>query len=163
MSLEIVKNKYLDNIKKVLDECEFLLYELNVVNDYESTVLQVLVENKDVTKKTTDFDLLIKANEKISVMLDEITELKDPYPYILEVSSAGAERAVKSKEILKNNKGSYFFVKVIEAVVNLNEFLATLIDVKDDEFTFNFFIKGRIKKIKLKWEDIEFMRFAVKF
>ncbi|QHX36818.1 hypothetical protein [Spiroplasma sp. BIUS-1] len=161
MSLEIVKSKYIDNIKEVLLDCDFLLYELNIVNDFESTVLQVLVENKDVTKKNMDFDLLIKANENISELLDSIKELNDPF--ILEVASAGAERAVKSKEILQNNKGSYFLLKVKEPIETFNEFSATLNEVNGEEFTFSFFIKGRPKKVKLKWDDIEFIRFAVKF
>ncbi|WP_339020411.1 hypothetical protein [Spiroplasma endosymbiont of Atherix ibis] len=161
MSLEIVKNKYLDNIKEILKEYNFSLYELNIVNDFESTVLQVLVENKDIKKKNMDFDLLIKANENISILLDDIKELKDPY--ILEVGSAGAERIVKSAEILQNNIGSYFFLNIIKPIETLTQFSATLTEFKDEEFLFEFFIKGRPKKIKLKWDDIEFIRFAIKF
>ncbi|AUM62809.1 hypothetical protein [Spiroplasma monobiae] len=161
MSLEIVKSKYLDNIKDILNKCDFLLYELNIVNDFESTVLQVLVENKDETKKNMDFDLLIKANENLSEFLDDISELKEPY--ILEVASAGAERIVKTKEVLKNNVGSYFFLKVKEPIETFNEFSGNLSEFKDEEFLFNFFIKGRPKKVKLKWDEIDFIRFAVKF
>ncbi|AUB31840.1 ribosome assembly cofactor RimP [Spiroplasma floricola] len=161
MSLEIVKDKYLDNIKEILSESDFLLYELNIVNDFESTVLQVLVENKDANKKNMDFDLLIKANENLSTLLDDIKELKDPY--ILEVASAGAERVVRTLEILKSNVGSYFFLKTINPIETFTEFSATLTEFKDDEFIFDFFIKGRPKKVKLKWDDIEFIRFAIKF
>ncbi|AGR42300.1 hypothetical protein [Spiroplasma diminutum] len=161
MSLEIVKNNYLDKVKEIVNECEFSLYEINIVNDFESTVLQVLVENKDFSKKNIDFDSLIKANEKLSVLLDNINELKDPY--ILEVGSAGAERVVKSKDLLINSIGSFFYLKVIEPIESFNEFSATLNDYKNDEFSFNFFIKGRPKKVNLKWEAIEFIRFAVKF
>ncbi|WP_338984552.1 hypothetical protein [Spiroplasma endosymbiont of Diplazon laetatorius] len=161
MSLEIVKSKYSDNIKDILIGCDFLLYELNIVNDFESTVLQVLVENKDVTKKNMDFDLLIRANEEVSAFLDGIEELKEPY--ILEVASAGAERVVKTQEVLKNNKGSYFFLKVKQPIETFNEFSGNLTEISGEEFIFNFFIKGRPKKVKLKWDDIEFIRFAVKF
>ncbi|ALD66643.1 ribosome assembly cofactor RimP [Spiroplasma cantharicola] len=161
MSLDIIKNNYLEKIKNILNECDFLLYELNVVNDFDSKVLQILVENRDISKKNIDFDLLIKANESISNMLDDIDDLEDSY--ILEVASAGAERKVKSFEILKYNIGSFFYITLKKPIEIFTEFSATLTEIKDDELIFNFFIKGRPKKVKLKWDDIEFIRFAVKF
>ncbi|WP_342275055.1 hypothetical protein [Spiroplasma endosymbiont of Cantharis lateralis] len=161
MSLEIIKNKYLENIKEILKECDFLLYELNIVSDFDSKVLQILVENQDISKKNMDFDLLIKANENISNFLDNIKELDDTY--ILEVASAGAERNVKSFEILKHNIGSFFYLTVKKPIEVFTEFSGTLTEIKGEELLFSFFIKGRPKKVSLKWTDIEFIRFAVKF
>ncbi|AGR41423.1 LSm family protein [Spiroplasma taiwanense] len=161
MQLKIIKQNYLEKIKLLLQECEFELYEINILNEYESIVLQILVENIDLNKKDIEFDFLIKANEKISIFLDSLTELTEPY--ILEVSSAGAEREVRDSNILKNNINQYFYLKVNNPIENISEFQATLVEEKDELFTFSFFIKGKPKKIKLKWADINFIRFAIKF
>ncbi|QEH62062.1 ribosome maturation factor RimP [Spiroplasma chinense] len=163
MIKELVENKYMAKIKEILEENELSLYELNWVFEHESNVLQILAENKDATKKFIEFDALIAANEAISSLLDEDESIVEPY--ILEVSSAGAERAVKDQKTLENNIGSYFYIKSNIAFEGVNEFNATLNDYNKETntFLFNFFLKGKPKKANLKFEDISFIRFAVKF
>ncbi|QBQ07906.1 ribosome maturation factor RimP [Spiroplasma gladiatoris] len=163
MSKEIVEKKYLNQILETLKINELKLYELNWIFEHESNILQILVENIDTSKKFVEFDSLVSANESISTILDQDDVIKEPY--ILEVSSAGAERKVKEKETLINNINSYFYIKSKIQFENIDEFNATLEDYlkESDEFKFSFFIKGRPKKVKLKFENIEFIRFAIKF
>ena len=163
MSLKIIEEKYKKNIEIVLEKYGFDLYELNWIFDFESNVLQVLVENIDKKSVFIDFDLLVSANEEISNLLDQDNIITDNY--ILEVSSAGAERQVKKEEVLINNIGSYFFVKSNISFEGVNEFNAYLdaYDIDSKDYTFSFFIKGKPKKVKLKYEDINFIRFAIKF
>ncbi|AOG60630.1 ribosome maturation factor RimP [Spiroplasma helicoides] len=163
MSKQIVEQNYLGKINQILESNNLKLYELNWVFEYETDVLQILVVNKDESIKNVEFDALVKSNEAISAMLDEDTLLKNAY--VLEVSSAGAERQVKDKETLLNNIGSYFYIKSNLGIENIYEFNATLksYDKESDEFVFEFFIKGRPKKAKLKFDDISFIRFAIKF
>lgn len=155
------KDKITQIIEPIIDQYDFKLYELNFVHEYESEVIQVLLENKDVNKKHVEFDDLISANEAISAKLDEIKELEDAY--IIEVSSAGIERQIKSKEDLIKAVGSYLYIKTSKSIENTFEFQSDLLDYKDDKFMFSFFLKGKPKKVSLTYEEIEFVRFAVKF
>lgn len=163
MSLNNYKDLILKTITPILDECNFNLFELNFVNDYESLVLQILVENKDSSKKFVEFDDLVKANEQISEKLDNLSELSEPY--ILEVASAGIERTIKSKESLIQAVPNHVFVETQVKIETTNEFTGDLVeyDSNSDSFMFKFFLKGKPKKVKLKWEEINFIRYAVKF
>ncbi|AHI53083.1 ribosome assembly cofactor RimP [Spiroplasma culicicola] len=163
MSKQIIENNYLKDIQTILETNQLSLYELNWNFEYESNVLQILVENKDTSIRNVEFDALISANEAISQLLDKDTAIKEPY--ILEVASAGAERQVKTQEMLINNVGQYFFINSTIAFEGVTEFNATLnsFDNKSQEFNFSFFIKGKPKKVNLKFEQISFIRFAIKF
>ncbi|QGS52112.1 ribosome assembly cofactor RimP [Spiroplasma tabanidicola] len=163
MSKELIEKKYLKEILEILKKNNLDLYELNWIFEHESNVLQILVENSNSNSKFVNFDNLVAGNEAISTLLDDEIDLKDPY--ILEVSSAGAERQVKQKEVLIKNIDNYFHIKSNLSFENINEFDATLeqYDKEKDEFVFSFFIKGRPKKVKLRYEDINFIRFAIKF
>gem|GEM_PF-6866965 len=124
-------------------------------------ILQILVENKNDIQ--IYIDDLIPANEMISTLLDSDQKLS--FPYILEVASAGAERQVKTEFVLKENIGKYFHLKLKNETQNILECNATLIDYDEFMKTFIFLIiiKGRIKKITLKFTDIDYIRFAIKF
>lgn len=163
MSKQLVEQKYQPQIETILQKNQLQLFEINWIHEYESNVLQILVENLDVKIKTIDFDNLIAANEAISALLDSEEEFSEPY--ILEVASAGAERQVKTKETLINNLNQYFFVSAQKSYEGVTEFNATLTsyDYSTDTFTFNFFIKGKPKKAILKFSEINFIRFAIKF
>ncbi|AXK51267.1 ribosome assembly cofactor RimP [Spiroplasma alleghenense] len=158
-----LKTRLIEVIKPILKDFDLNLYELNQIFDFDTTVLQVLVTNQDESIQTVDFDNLVGANEKLSVVLDEIKELSDAY--ILEVASAGIERTIFTKEQLIENVGKYLFFQINHKIEFVDEFNADLIDYDStkDEFKVFFFLKGKKKNSVLKWEDIKFVRLAVKF
>ncbi|AKX33937.1 ribosome maturation factor RimP [Spiroplasma litorale] len=158
-----LKNIIQENKKLIVSEiesCGLKLYEINFTKEFDSNVIQILVENMDSSKLNVEFDNLISANEKLSTLLDKIDSTDEKY--LLEVSSAGAERKIKNEDTLKLSMGKYLYLKLKEPIDGLDDFNATLIDAIDN-YTFSVNIKGRIKKIKLKWDQIEFIRFAIKF
>lgn len=163
MKLKNYENKILEIIKPILDENNFNLYELNFINEYDNDVLQILVENKDKDIKIVDFDNLILVNESISKELDEFKELSNAY--VLEVSSAGVERQIKEKLDLEKSIGNYLYVKTNLKIENIEEadFYGELKSCENDQFFFTFFLKGKPKKLKIKWDEITFVRHAVKF
>ncbi|WP_338982944.1 hypothetical protein [Spiroplasma endosymbiont of Othius punctulatus] len=136
------------------------VYEVNIYNEFESEIIQVLLENKDGS--LIQFDDLINYNEIVSNLLDaKFDAIEDEY--MLEVSSAGAEREIKSEEVLKGLVGKYFFIRTKKPFENeLTEFSAELKEIKGDKYLFAFFIKGRPKKLEISYSDIEFIRFSVK-
>ena len=50
-----------------------------------------------------------------------------------------------------------------EAVKGFDTFEGTLVNVEDQSLTFQFFAKGAKKKIVTDYDNIEFIRLAVKF
>ncbi|AHI53979.1 ribosome maturation factor RimP [Spiroplasma sabaudiense Ar-1343] len=158
-----LKPQLLSIIEPILKESNLELYELNNVLDFETSVLQVLVVNFDKSNLTVDFDNLVAANEKISAALDRVADLSDAY--VLEVASAGIERTIHSKAELIENVGNYLFFQINFKVEFVDEFNADLLeyDKIKDEFKIFFFLKGKKKNVWLKWEDIKFVRLAVKF
>ncbi|WP_338971276.1 ribosome assembly cofactor RimP [Spiroplasma endosymbiont of Panorpa germanica] len=158
-----LKKGLIEVIEPILKEFDLNLYELNQIFDFDTTVLQVLVTNKDKSVLTVDFDNLVGANEKLSIALDQIKELNEAY--ILEVASAGIERTIFTKEELIENVGKYLFFQINHKIEYVDEFNADLIeyDSSKDEFKVFFFLKGKKKNSYIKWEDIKFVRLAVKF
>lgn len=161
MSKEMIEKKYLTQIIEILNNNQLKLFEINWIYENEVNILQILVENKNNVQICIDD--LIPANEMISALLDGDQKLS--FPYILEVASAGAERQVKTESVLKENIGKYFYLKLKNETHNILECNATLIDYDESMKAFNFLIiiKGRIKKIILKFTDIDYIRFAIKF
>ncbi|AKU79513.1 hypothetical protein [Spiroplasma turonicum] len=150
-----------DSINDILSELDLCLYEINLTKEFDSDVVQILVINKDPKNRLIDFDNLVKANELISAYFDKVDDTD--FKYLLEVSSAGAERQIKSEELLFESLNLYMYVKLFTSKDGIKEFNGILIDNKDKIYTFTINLKGRIKKIKLKWDEIEFIRFAIKF
>ncbi|WP_339023165.1 ribosome assembly cofactor RimP [Spiroplasma endosymbiont of Crioceris asparagi] len=155
MKLQDILPKLKTNIESFFQDSKTKIYKINIYEEFESTILQILLENKD--NSLISFDDLVTYNEKISDLLDrEFADIDDDY--MLEVSSAGAERKVDSLDTLKNSLEQYFFVQTKEL-----EFNGTLIDVNNNVLTFKYFIKGQPKKAILEYEQIDFIRFAIKF
>ncbi|ATX70867.1 hypothetical protein [Spiroplasma clarkii] len=163
MSKAQIITKYQTQIQEILAQNHLQLFEINWIYEHETNVLQILAENSDSSVTNVEFDNLIAANEAISVLLDDDTDLTEPY--VLEVASAGAERQVKNKEVLINNINKYFFLKTSTSYEGVSEFNATLntYNPSTEEFTFSFFLKGKPKKAILKFTEIIFIRFAIKF
>ncbi|QHX35979.1 ribosome maturation factor RimP [Spiroplasma sp. TIUS-1] len=160
MKLHSILNELKIDITDQFKNEKVNVYEINIYNEFESDIIQVLLENKDGSP--IHFDDLIKYNELVSNLLDSKYDSIEE-EYMLEVSSAGAEREIKSEDVLKELVGKYFFVQTkIPFENDLNEFSAELKEINNDKYLFTFFIKGRPKKVELKYSDIEFIRFSVK-
>jgi ribosome maturation factor RimP len=109
---------------------------------------------------TISFDELTKVNELLSSKFDAMAELNDKY--ILEVSSAGIERQIKTEDDLKNNPSSYVYVECLKNDQPL-EFTGEFTKFENDKFNFKYFNKGQPKKLQLEWKDIKFIRHAINF
>ncbi|WP_146637590.1 hypothetical protein [Spiroplasma clarkii] len=107
MSKAQIITKYQTQIQEILAQNHLQLFEINWIYEHETNVLQILAENSDSSVTNVEFDNLIAANEAISVLLDDDTDLTEPY--VLEVASAGAERQVKIKKCLLITSINTFF------------------------------------------------------
>ncbi|AEF24680.1 ribosome maturation factor RimP [Streptococcus parauberis] len=124
-------------------------------NDY---VLSILID-KDGGITVEDTTAL---TEIISPVLDQITP--DPFPeqYMLEVSSPGLERPLKTAESITNAVGSYINVSLYKAIDKIKVFQGDLVAFDGQTLTINYLEKNRQKTVEIPYQSVAKARLAVK-
>jgi ribosome maturation factor RimP len=158
MGINIDKKIIEEKVLMILNKYNLGLYEINFLYEFENDIIQVLLESKD--DSTISFDDLAKVNDELSTELDNISDLTEKY--ILEVSSAGIERQIKTEEQLNSNVPGYVYVEYVTEKKS-GTFTGDLVEKQEDKFFFKFFDKGQPKKLLLAWNEIKFIRHAVNF
>ena len=143
----------MDNIKKILlpylEEKGYKLYEMKFVTEFGEKILRIIIDKPN----GITVDELAMVNEYISEKIDE--DISD-VPYMLEVSSRGAEREFDFDELeimidkyvmIKTDKENFGFIR----------------EVKEDEIILEMNIKGAIRKRAIKKNEVTKMRLSVKF
>ena len=142
-------------VKEIMEEyCaknNLSLYDVKFEKQYGYLTLQVLIDKKG----GIDVDTLALANEYLSAKLDQYDTDMDEY--MLEVSSPGAEKQLRTKEEVMENVGAYVHVKIKEMIYEgfLEEFENDVLVVKIN-------VKGRFKRVNINYDEIKKIRLAVK-
>ena len=143
----------MENVKKILlpyiEEKGYKLYEMKFVNEYGEKILRIVVD-KD---SGITVDELAEVNEYLSERIDD--NISD-VPYMLEVSSRGAEREFDFDELDKMID-KYVMIKTDK------ENFGYIRSINDDEIILEMNIKGAIRKRPFKKNEITKMRLSVKF
>ncbi|WP_164682347.1 ribosome maturation factor RimP [Streptococcus hyointestinalis] len=121
-------------------------------------VLSILVDKPEGITVEDTADL----TEVISPLLDTIKP--DPFPeqYMLEISSPGLERPLKTKESLQNAVGSYVNISLYQAIDKVKVFEGDLVAFDGDELTLNYKDKTRTKTVTIPYQTVAKARLAVK-
>lgn len=100
--------------------------------------------------------------EIISPLLDTITP--DPFPsqYMLEVSSPGLERPLKTAESLEKAIGSYINVSLYKAIDKIKVFQGDLVAFDGQTLTVDYLDKTRQKRVEIPYQAVAKARLAVK-
>lgn len=161
-------------MNKVYIEKTFIL-----ANEIASS-LDLTIEEVEWVKEAGEFVLRIIADSKEGLTIDQATELNNliserldvenfiQEEYMLEVSSPGIERVLKTEEDIISNINSYVhidFINPFEIMKNvfLKDIEGTLLSYENNEFELNVNLKGRIKKVKIEKENTKLIRKAIKF
>lgn len=147
MDLKIVE----EILTPYLEENNLSLYSLEIIKEYGSTVIQVLLDRKG----GLDLDTLSLANQYLSTKLDNYDQNWEEY--MLEVSSAGAEKELRSIEEVNEAVESYVNVTMIDGTV----IEGLLLSVEDEVLVVRVNLKGRMKKTPVNYSDIKIIRLAV--
>ncbi len=121
-------------------------------------ILSILVDKPEgITVEDT-----AELTDIISPLLDTIKP--DPFPdqYMLEVSSPGLERPLKTKEALENAVGSYINVSLYKAIDKVKIFEGELISFDGENLVIDFMDKTRHKQVEIPYEIVSKARMAVK-
>ena len=143
----------MENIKKILlpylEEKGLKLYEMKFVTEFGEKILRIIVDKED----GITIDELAEVNEYLSERIDD--DISD-VPYMLEVSSRGAEREFEFDE-LEKMIDKYVMIKTDK------ENFGYIRELTDDGIILEMNIKGAIRKRKILKNEITKMRLSVKF
>lgn len=121
-------------------------------------VLSVLVDKPGGITVEETADL----TDVISPLLDTIEP--DPFPdqYMLEVSSPGLERPLKTKESLLQAVGQYINVSLYQAIDKSKVFEGDLTAFDSENLTLTYLDKTRQKTVTIPYKTVAKARLAVK-
>ena len=156
MSAEIIEQAE----KLALPICnkhEVELVDVEYVKEGSHWFLRIYVD----TPEGIDIDQCADVAEDVSLKLDELDFIADEY--MLEVSSPGAERPLKTKEAVANEVSNYINVRTYAAIDGQKEFEGHLTSFEDDVLTMELLIKTRKKTVQIPYDKVAKARLAIKF
>ena len=121
-------------------------------------VLSIFVDKEGGISLQDTADL----SEVISPILDTIKP--DPFPeqYMLEVTSPGLERPLKTADAVKKAVGKYIHVKVYQAIDKIKVFEGTLLSFDGTDLIMENMDKTRKKEVTIPYQTVAKARLAVK-
>ncbi|MDD8048829.1 MAG: ribosome maturation factor RimP [Thomasclavelia sp.] len=152
----------LENIKNIVMPCiesnDCFLYDIEYVNEKNEWYLRIYI---DKNEGHLDMDTCVLVSQAISEELDRTDPIKDEY--YLEVSSPGAEAPLKDFEQVKSSIGKYVYATFKNPTNGLDAVEGFIKEINDQDILFEYKVKNITKKITINYENIKFIRLAVKF
>lgn len=145
-------------IEPILETHKVYLDDIEYIKEANEWYLRIYVE---MLEGTLDMDTCVAVSEDISAMMDE----KDPISgeYYLEVSSPGAEKQLKTFEQVQNAIGQYVYAQLINPTNGMDEVEGYLVSIDEQTLHFEYLVKNIKKKMSVAYDNIKFIRLAVKF
>lgn len=150
--------KIKETIVPLIAEHDCYLDDLVYEQEKGEWYLRVFVGKND---GDLDMNTCVAVSEDISAKLDEVDLIKDEY--YLEVSSPGIEKPLRSWEKVLENVGEYVHIDFVNPKEGLNKVEGTILKAEDHNIEVQYFVKGRKKKIVVPYDNVRFIRLAVKF
>jgi len=157
--------EFIDNIIKkvkklmipICAETGTYLVDTQYEEENGSWYLRIFID----TEEGLTMEECVAVTELISVKLDEKDFIAEEY--LLEISSPGAERPLKTAEELGKFVGCHVNVTVKEKVDGIFEFQGDLLSFDSNILVLECLFKTRKKKIEIDYSNVEKARLAVKF
>ena len=140
-------------LKPFLEEKNLVLYDVEIVKEDGNLILRILIDNPS---GLIDLNTLAEANEYVSARIDKYDG--DMPEYMLEVSSPGAERELRTNEDILKSIEKYIHVETPNMIYE-----GVLKEVNEEEIVVRINLKGRFKNQIINRKEIKLIRLAVKF
>ena len=159
-------DKYVSKVYLIAESCakrlDLAIEKVEWVLEDGINVLRIIAQSKE----GLDIEEASALNEAIGDELDKYDFIDEEYT--LEVSSPGLEESLETDDDIKGAIGEYVHIDFeneyfISKANVVKEIEGTLLDYQDGEFTVKLNIKGRIKNIKFKKDEIILIRKAIMF
>ena len=146
-------------IEKIVSSQNLNLFDLEFVKEDNVWFLRVSIEKDD---GSMDFETAEVISTLVSAMLDKLDPIE--HEYILDVCSPGAERPIRNKEEFIANLNHYITVYLTNKDENNKDsYTGDLLEVNEDYIVLSYKEKTRVKKVEVKFENIEKAHVAIKF
>lgn len=143
-------------IEKILIEIfgsrDIIIDSMRLKKEYNMDLLEIILD------ADLNSDELAEIHQ---MLLDQLTDDIFDENYGIEMATVGIERELKTKEQVLNELGGYLYLESPKYRGYM-----TLLSIKednDDIMTFQYNEKGRIRKMDINYNDISFIRIAIKF
>lgn len=154
-----VKESVVAEIKSIIASCNDELVDCEYVKEKGQNYLRIYVDHEN----GIDINEIAKLSELISEKLDKIEPDPFPEPYILELSSPGVEREIKTVSDWQKALNNYVHVALYQKLADKKEYEGTLKSYTSDEIELKIKIKTRRKQITIPRKLIASIRFAIEF
>ncbi len=153
MAYNKIELQVLDFLKPIAKDADVDIWDIEFKKEGPDYVLRVYLDK--------DGGISIDDCEKVSRALDVVLDEKDPISqeYLLEVSSAGLDRAIKYEKHFIKCMGKNVDVKLFAPIDGVKEFCGSLAGFSGETVTFN--IEGEEKTYPL--DKISSIRQSVEF
>ena len=145
-------------IQPILNDHDVYLDDIEYVKEKNEWDLRIFIEKNN---GHLDMDTCVAVSEAISDMLDQEDLIEDEY--YLEVSSPGAEKPLKTLEKVQQSIGEYVYIQFKNPTQGMNEVYGTILNVEGTQIELQYMVKNIRKKCNIVYNDIAFIRLAVKF
>lgn len=145
-------------IQPILNDHDVYLDDIEYVKEKNEWYLRIFIEKNN---GHLDIDTCVAVSEAISDMLDQEDLIEDEY--YLEVSSPGAEKPLKTLEKVQQSIGEYVYIQFKNPTQGMNEVYGTILNVEGTQIELQYMVKNIKKKCNIDYNDIAFIRLAVKF
>lgn len=152
MNLDLIKSK----VDEFLSKKGYSLYSLREFNSKNGLTLEIIVDKLE----PISLDEIVLLSGEISTFLDEVDD--SATPYLLDVSSLGAEKPIKIKD-LNLYIGKYISIHIKNPFKGLNNIEGDLIDVNEESIKIDYKEKTRIIHATIPLSDIDKCNLAIKF
>ncbi|MCD7949365.1 MAG: ribosome maturation factor RimP [Erysipelotrichaceae bacterium] len=150
--------KITEYIQPILENHACYLDDIEYKNEKNEWYLRIFI---DKNQGSLDMDTCVAVSEDVSAMLDEVDLIQNEY--YLEVSSPGAEKPLKTLEKVKQSIGEYVYIQLKNPKKGMNDIYGTILNVEDNMIELQYLDKNIKKKCCIAYDNVAFIRLAVKF
>src|SRR5690625_789557 len=119
-------------LEPILEQMSLELFDIDYVKQGPDWILRIYIDKE--TGVTIDECALVST--KLSEKLDQVDHITNSY--LLEVSSPGAERPLKTKEDFKKSINKHIYVSLYMHIGGDNRYTGTLKEFVDDMATIEY-------------------------
>lgn len=144
MNLSIIKTK----VESILTNAKLTLYSLKKKYEFGTNIIEILIDNQ-------------LSHDELEPLTNTILDAIDadiPEGFLLEVSTVGPEKELKTLADVSLAIGTYIYLKSDSYTG-----YATLLTVNDNILEIEYLQKGKFTKKSIKYPTVSFIRKAIKF
>lgn len=145
MNLDKLKNE----LNAFLKTTRFELYGVEFIKDKKDSILRIYIDNLE----GINMEDVVEATHLINPFIDKLDPIEGEY--LLEVSSPGAEKELRSIEAVKKAINRYVYLETYEQKLE-----GKLVDFNGEVLTL---IAGKNKRVAINYIDVNLIRLAIKF